>query len=320
MNIKRAVSAAALLMAGTAISPALAQVRIEPQTASFVDPATGHDAEMLFGRSGYFMIAGGVVLGGTATFYLERNGTDQPVAANMVVPAANRDGSVSLTYAGTTYQVGMPPGLACPLSEFVARDGIVAYTVPKYMDSESRQFMLRAGLKHHRIAREFDGTPFERLLHDADFAATTPLAPQMAHDLTASLNDANGLNGFVIDAADQAEKPVGSLINGDVQVRYHVYLMAGRQQVEIGGVPLRYFWELDNTGAAGVFAVDVLAQNWPAGTRLTDLTAPGAQPTQYDIVNFYQVAGLFRQLHLTNPAQFNRFVDEACNKTTQPTD
>jgi len=74
------------------------------------------------------------------------------------------------------------------------------------------------------------------------------------------------------------------------------------------------------TGAAGVFAVDVLAQNWPAGTRLTDLTAPGAQPTQYDIVNFYQVAGLFRQLHLSNPAQFNNFVDQARNKTTRPAD
>jgi hypothetical protein len=317
MNTKLAVSAVALLLA----TSAYAQVRVEPQTSSFVDPASGHDAEMLFGRSGYFMIAGGVVLGGTANFYLERNGADQPVAANMVVPVANRDGSVSLTYAGATYQAGMPPGLACPLGEFVARDGIVAYTVPKYMDAESRQFMLRAGLKHHRIAREFDGTPFERLLHEADFAATTPLSPKMAHDLSASLNDANGLNGFVIDAADQQDKPIGSLINADVQVRYHVYLMAGRQQVEIGGVPLRYFWELDsNTGAAGVFAVDVLAQNWPAGTRLSDLTAPGAQPTQYDIVNFYQVAGLFRQLHLSNPAQFNNFVDQACNRTTQPSD
>jgi len=314
MNTKLAVSAVALLIAGSA----QAQVRVEPDTSSFIDPASGHDAELLFGRSGYFMIAGGVVLGGTAAFYLERNGADQPVPASMIQLTAARGGSVSLTYAGATYQVGMPAGLACPLGEFVARDGIVAYTVPKYMDAQSRQFMLRAGLKHHRIAREFDGTPFEHLLHEADFAATTPLAPKMAHDLTASLNDANGLNGFVIDAADQDDKPIGSLINADVQVRYHVYLMAGRQQVEIGGVPLRYFWELDgNSGTAGVFAVDVLAQNWPAGTRLSDLSAPGAQPTQYDIINFYQVAGLFRQVHMSNPTQFNNFVDQACNKTTQ---
>jgi hypothetical protein len=260
------------------------------------------------------MIAGGVVLGGTASFYLERDGTDQPIDPAAVQQVAIADGSVSLVYGGVSYRVGMPAGLACPLARFVARNGIIAYTMPKFLDPASRQEMIRAGLKHHRIAREFDGTVFEPLLHEADFAQTTPLSPAMARMLTSGLNAANGLSGFVINAADTTEKPFGSLINTDAQVRYHVYLLAATQRVEIAGVPLRYFWELDSSGAAGVFAVDEIAQTWPPGTQLTDWSAPGARPTQYDVVNFYQVSGLFRQIHLTQPQAFDAFVESACNK------
>lgn len=309
MRLHIALAAASCLIAFSSH----AQVRVEPDTASFVDPSTGPLARALFGRSGYFMIAGGVVLGGTASFYLERDNSDQPIDAASVHLHANA-GGVSLAYGGISYQVGMPAGLACPLGRFVARDGIIAYTVPKFLDPGSRQMMIRAGLKHHRIAREFDGTVFEPLLHAADFAQATPLPTAIAHSLTSSLNKANGLGSFVIDAADETEKPLGSLINTDAQVRYRVYLLAATQRVEIAGVPLRYFWELDRGGAAGVFAVDAFAQTWPAGTRLTDWSAPGAKPTQYDVVNFYQVSGLFRQLHLIQPLPFEKFVASSCKE------
>lgn len=311
MLSKIVFAAATCLVAHTAC----AQVRVEPNLADFVDPATGPMAQALFGRSGYFMIAGGVVLGGSATFLFEHGGADQAIDEKTVQPVANPDGTVSLSYAGTTYRVDMPAGLACPLGRFVERDGIIAYTIPKFMDDESRRAMLRAGLRRHRVAREFDGTEFETLLHAADFAATTPLPDEMARTLTASMNTLNGLEGSVIDAALTNEKPIGSLINTDAQVRYRVYLMAAGHRVEIGGVPLRYFWELDSSGAAGVFAVDSLAQNWQPGATLTDWASTHAQPTQYDIVNFYQVAGLFRQLHASNAAQFELFVDDACGRT-----
>lgn len=310
MRLHIILAAATCLIAGSA----RAQVRVEPDTASFVDPSSGPLARALFGRSGYFMIAGGVVLGGTASFFLERDGTDQPIDAASLQPVSNADGSVSLVYGGVSYRVGMPAGLACPLARFVARNGIIAYTLPKFLDPDSRQEMIRAGLKHHRIAREFDGTVFEPLLHAADFAETRRLPPDMAQMLTSGLNAANGLSGFVINAADTTEKPFGSLINTDAQVRYHVYLLASTQAVEIAGVPLRYFWELDSSGAAGVFAVDELAQTWPPGTRLTDWSAPSARPTQYDVVNFYQVSGLFRQIHLTQPQAFEKFEESTCKK------
>jgi hypothetical protein len=304
------LAAASCLLANAA----QAQIRVEPNTATYLNPANGNLARALFGPNGYFMIAGGVVLAGTATIILEQNGTDRPVDPAAVTPVANTDGSVTLRYGGVDYRVGMPPALACPLGRFVARGGIIAYTVPKFIDSDSRHAMMRAGLKHHRIAGEFDGTVFEPLLHAADFAATKPLPPAIAQPLTASLNEANGIDGVVIEAAATDEKPIGSLINTDAQVRYRVYLMASSHQVEISGVPLRYFWELDRSGAAGVFAIEELAQNWPAGTTLTDWSVPSAQPTQYDVVNFYQVSGLFREMHISRPAAFAAFVGSVCVK------
>ena len=219
---------------------AYGQVRFEPRSP-FIDQRTDPAAAMLFGSNGYFRIAGGVVLDGAAVLYLEANGTDRAIPADQVRPLVNPGGSMSLRYEGADYRVGMPAGLACPLGRFVARDGFIAYTVPKYMDPDSMRLMMRAGLRHHRVAREFDGTRFEALLRAADFASTTPLPDTIEQHLTTSLNDADGMRGFVIDAADAEDQPIGSLINTDIQVTYHVYLMQATQQVEIGGVPLRYF-------------------------------------------------------------------------------
>jgi hypothetical protein len=73
---------------------------------------------------------------------------------------------------------------------------------------------------------------------------------------------------------------------------------------------------MEPAATAGVFAVEMYAQNWPAGSHLTDWTVPGAQPTQYDIVNFYQVAGMFRQLHDADAAGFAGFVDAVCGRAT----
>jgi hypothetical protein len=300
------LAAATVLAAGAA----QAQVRVAPDTTSFLDPANPSAARLLFGRHGYFMIAGGVVLGGSADFFIERNGTDTPVPAQSVALAAAPDGSVRLRYGAASYAVGMPAALACPLARFVARDGVVAYTVPKFMDTDSRHALMRLHIKHHTVAEEFDGTGLEPLLRAADFAATVPLSPPLARDLSASLNHANGLDSFVVNAAEEDARPIGSLINSDIQVRYRVYLQPATHTVDIAGVPLRYFWELNQGGSAGVFAVAALAQNWPAGSHLS---APGEAPTQYDAVNFYQVAGLFREMHVTAPAGFEAFVEQACH-------
>jgi hypothetical protein len=306
------MSAGATLAACLMPCTALTQVRTEASPAALVDPVATRQAQALFERSGLFMIAGGVLPVGHAAFFLERGGATVPVDAASLHLVADPGGDVALRGAGATYLVGMPHGLACPLGRFVARDGLIAYTVPKYIDPESRSEMLRAGLLHHHIAREFDGTAFAALLKAADFGATVPLPPGVAERITDGINAPNGIRGLVIAASEDMNGLIGSYINSGMQVTYHVYLMAGSGRVEIGGVPLRYFWKMEPGGAAGVFSVEMYAQNWPAGTALSDVTAPGARPTQYDVVNFYQVAGLFWQMHDTDKDGFARFVDQAC--------
>jgi hypothetical protein len=319
MSIRRRLghlaTAAAALAAGLAIPQvALGQVRNEPQADSFINPGVSPETRALFERSGIFMIAGGVLPAGHAAFLLEQGGSDTPVPAQAVQPSVLPDGSVVLTSGGASYHLGMPAGLACPLGQFVARDGLIAYTVPKYMDPDSRRALMQAGLAQHHIAREFANTQFAPLLRAADFGNTVPLQANIADQITKGINHSNGLNGLIIDASFDLDKLVGSYLNSDMQVTYRVYLEPGTRSVEVGGVPLRYYWTMDNSGVAGVFSVEMYAQDWPAGTRLTDLTVPGAKPTQYDIVNFYQVAAVFRALHETNNAGFMNFVSEACQK------
>jgi len=314
-SIARHLVASLAALAATLTLPptAAAQVRVESDASLLVAPASPELAA-LFRRNGYFLIAGGVVPVGSASFSLEQNGTDQPMAASGVKPVAMSDGSMALRSGGAMYQVGMPPGLACPLGQFVARDGLIAYTVPKYVDQNSPANMVRAGLVRHRVAREFDGTPFIPLLKAADFGDTQPLPPALSERISDAINSAHGIGRFVLDASVDLDKLIGSYLNTGLQVTYHVYLMPGTGRVEIGGVPLRYFWKMENDGSAAVFTVEMYAQDWPAGSHLTNVTAPDAKPTQYDIVNFYQVAALFQQLHDNDAAGFATFVDRACGK------
>ena len=302
---------AALALASAAALPAAAQVRSEPAPASLVNPGATPEAGTLFERSGLFMIAGGVLPQGSATFLLDQGGTPQPVPATDITPVALPDGTAALIAGGRTYHVAMPAGLACPLGEFTARDAAIAYTVPKYIDPDSRVIMMHEGLVRRSVAREFDNTPFIPLLKAADTAAAEPLPPALEQRIVAGINESNEVSNLVLQASDDVNTMVGSYLNSGLQVNYRVYLMPASNSVEIGGVPLRYFWKLDRTGAAGVFSVEIYSQSWVPGTHLSP---PGAQPTQYDVVNFYQVAALFHQLHESNRVAFNTFVDKACGK------
>jgi hypothetical protein len=291
---------------------AVAQVRVAPDESAYVDPDSWKLAQALFGRGGYFMIAGGVVLGGTAQLYLEQGGADRPLDPATVTPVGTVNGEIALSYAGETYRIAMPAGLACPLGKFTERGGLVAYTIPKFLDEESQRNMLRIGLRHHRIAKEFDGTAFETLLRAADFAKTRPLPPALAQKLSDGINQSNGVDGFVLKVAAGGDRVIGSLINTDAQVRYQVYLLPATHRVEVAGVPLRYYWQLEPSGDAAVFAVEEIAQDFPAGANLSNWSAPVAQPTQLDVVNFYQVSGLFRELRTSHTAAFGAAVTASC--------
>ena len=314
-SIARHLIAPVAALAATLAVPsnASAQVRTESDAGALIAPASPELAA-LFRRNGYFLIAGGVVPGGSARFFLEQNGTDQPIAASAVQPVAMADGSMALRSGGATYQVGMPQGLACPLGQFVARDGLIAFTVPKYIDQNSPANMVRAGLVRRRVAREFDGTPFVPLLKAADFGDTQPLPHAVTERISDAINTAHGIGPLVLDASMDLDTLIGSYLNSGLQVTYHVYLMPSNGRVEIGGVPLRYYWKMEIDGSAAVFSVEMYAQDWPAGSHLSNVTGLDAKPTQYDIVNFYQVAALFQQLHEGDAAGFAKFVDRACGK------
>jgi hypothetical protein len=291
---------------------ASAQVRRQAPGQDGISRDTSQIDQALFGPDGYFLLAGGVVLRGSARFLVEQDGRDRPVGDTAVVPVAAPGGGMALHVAGSTYRVGMPPGLACPLGRFVRRDGLIAYTVLRYMNDESPRALQQAGLVRHRLAREFDGTGFETLLRAADFGATEPLPAGEGQAIASAINESNGIGAFVLTAAAEDDRMIGSYINTDVQVTYRVYLMAGAQRAEIAGVPLRYYWAMDRSGTPGVFSVEALAQDWPPGATLTDWRVPGARATQYDVVNFFQVAGVMRQLNVASPEAFGRFVAAAC--------
>jgi len=189
---------------------AAAQVRRDDAVADSITRNPARVEAALFGPDGYFLISGGVVLHGAAKFVLEQDGRDTPVAASMIVPVTTPDGGMALRYGGAQYAVGMPAGLPCPLGNFTRRDGLIAYTVVKFMNDESPRALIRAGVVRRRIAREFDGTSFEPLLHAADFADTAPLPDGTGQSIAASINAANDVGAFVLNAAVTSDSPVGS--------------------------------------------------------------------------------------------------------------
>ncbi len=295
------------LIALAAKTPAAAQVRTQPDPTTFIDPSATPAAAQLFERNGIFRVAGGVVLGGRTNFVVQNGAANQPIADSAIQLQADAQGGAVLRYAGADYPVRMPAGLGCPLARFVARDGLIAYTVPRFLDEDGRRELMRLGIVRHRIAHEFNNTGLEPLLRAADFAQTKPLPSTLAEPLIAALNRINGVNALVVLASD--EDPIGSMLNADVQTRYTAYLDSVHHTMETAGVPLRYFWQYGLGGAAQVFSVEALAQNWQTGASLS---APGAPPAQVDVANFYQSAGLFREMHLADGPGFAAFTEKVC--------
>jgi hypothetical protein len=305
---------AALAMACVTIwGTAQAQVRREPAEYG-ISAGAVEDISRMFASGGLFLVAGGVVLHGSTLFEHEGEGSTRAVPASAVTPRLGPDGALMLVDSGVGYRLPLSPGLACPLGRFVQRGGLLAYTVPRFLTADMIPTLVHAGVVHHRVAREFDGTPYEALLHAADFAATEDLAPALEMRVLSGINASNGVDAVALQAASTDQPLVGSYINADPQVTYRVYLSDPTHTAEIGGVPLRYYWRWDH-GWAAVFGVQAFAQNWKPGTTLTDLTRPGATPTQYDVVNLYQTAALFRTLDHTAPEAFDAFVQAACAGT-----
>lgn len=287
------------------LGSALGQIRKSVTYSSFINPIPSIRTVTTFTPSGIHRIAGGVLLEGSSAFYLETSSTKHKISATDLSLSVDEK-NIYISHAGQRYQLEIHRGLACPLGQFVARGGRIAYTIPPVEGVEVE--LKRAGVVDSVffdgfVAKEFVQTPFEILVAAADFAETTPLPRDLRMRLMESVNTATNAGFGTLQ---------GSYLNSDSQITYQVYLVAATHSVETEGIPLRYDWVHTSNKVARIIDITAISQFWPEEEKLTDFYNPNSMPSQYDVVSLYQNAGIFRQLKNNNTATFTSFVAAAC--------
>jgi hypothetical protein len=297
----------ALLVLGVV---ALAQVRPYSDYSPF-DPSPNNATYRTFSPGGLAGIAGGVLFQGNAKF-LREHGTSELVDTGSLVLSMGTPPAVTITFEATRYNYKLHAGMACPLGKFVNRGGEIVFTIPEDNSADAYARLKAAGVGRLATysnpvfgANEFIGTPFIPLLDKVDFADVVQLPPDLERAIADNINRTSGTG------------PVegrGVYVNSDAQTTYSIYLVddqPGRGHVEISGVPLKYSWVQRRDGSFGVFKVEAFSQQWSGPQSLTAFQG-NSEPTQYDVVSFYQAAGMFRALQRANPTAFATFVDSAC--------
>lgn len=248
-----------------------------------------------------FRVAGGVILDGSAAFYLEGEDSADLISPSQVTLQIENE-LVFLVHDGVSFALEIHHGIACPLGEFVQRGGIIAFTIPPMSEAEDIERLVAEGIVEGGYAREFMGTPFEGLFYGMDFAAPAPLPDGLSDRIVDAVSIAAGL-------IQDSVSSIGSYVNSDQQVEYQVYLMVGSNEVEVAGAPLRYDWDWQTNGQPRINFVT----GWSLEFEQDRVATVGAEPFgQYDYVNAAQVAGIFRELSRTNPSNFSTFVSDAC--------
>jgi hypothetical protein len=293
--------------------PILAIAREAPYNTFINTNTSAQFAANAFGRGGFFFLAGGVVLHGQAQFYLDDGQGKRNVPAADVTFSIPKSQSVYLHYRDDKFRLQAHKRIACQLGRFVARDGLIAYTIPPDTPDNLTEVqstrLKEAGLVEIEtgfIANEFYKTPLARLVRIADFGDTAELPDELKHSLINGINEALGSNRHLDEDVD------GSYLNTDHQVTYQVYLVTKSHRVEVGGVPLRYYWDWATDGSGIVSDVRAMSTDWPDGSKLSDLSDSANRLSQYDVVALYQTAGVLRQLSVSNPEQFKSVLATAC--------
>lgn len=306
----------ALLLLGIST---LAQVRQVPGSdySPFINPESNDATYRTFRAGGLAGIAGGVLFQGQARF-LRENGVQELVDSGALALSAGPAASVTLTLGTTRYAYKLHNGMACPLGKFVERGGEIAFTIPPDESPEAFARLNAAGaVRVPRYANpvfaatEFARTAFIPLLEKADFADVVPLPRELESRIADNINRAAGTGPV------QGE---GVYVNSDAQTTYAVYLVdeqPGRGRVEVSGVPLKYSWVRRRDGSFGVFKVEAFSDRWNGPQSLT-VFQRSSEATQYDVVSFYQAAGVFRAMQQANPVTFSAFVRAACGAGGSP--
>lgn len=281
-----------------------------------------------------------MVLDGGAKFVLEDSGREVRLTPRLLKLDMGPDGDVALVYQGSRFKLDMHKGVACPLATFIGRGGEILYTlvppartsglggtglVPgrdvrnvahlflarpvtdfRALDATEQERLIREISWEEWLAQEFAGGPFMQLLAHTDMTREVePLPVELA--LAYYLEQARSVPENSNDSGDAD----GSYVNTDADVTYKVFLVNASKTVDVTGVPLRFRW-MANGDTPEITAVYTLKDEFPPGSSLTDFQKTKAEPSHYDVVVFYQTAGIFQEMRRQSPTNFATFRAKAC--------
>lgn len=290
-----------------------------------------------FRPGGRFALVRGVLLEGEARFVLEPGQGEVPLEPSAVTLDVGDSGEVALVHEGVRFGFDTHARLACPLARFTERKGEILYTLAprdrigelkgtglvrgrdlgevahlllspvEYLlysaaSGEERAQIIRSLPLAEWYASEFSGTWFPPLLALMDLTRATKEVPK---------NVAEELIGRPL-AEPFRDFTDLSYLNSDAGMVYKVFLSSRSRSVDVSGVPARYQWLSRRDGTPHITAVHIYRDDFSPAARLTDFGKPGAKPTHYDVVVFFQTAGVFRQMHLQDPKAFAAFRAKAC--------
>lgn len=201
--------------------------------------------------------------------------------------------AIGIQWKGNVYKLSAQDDLIYPLMKFIQRGSYIVYTLP-IVDYDEDYFrnnhLVNIGAGY--IAKEFVSDGLAEFLEDVDFIEDTD-TEEMPDSLKARIiKQANtGIGEFV---------RFGTYVNADFHVKYQVFLdnAGGKRVADVGGLPLRYYWNVAEDGSVIVDNVKVF--KFPE--EEFDL--------QYRAVLFFQTAAILRQFKQDNRPEFDRFLKE----------
>lgn len=299
-------------------------VRTTTTISAVANPQSAHKVARII-NSGEHRIGGGVFFDGTTTFVLE-DGDSKFRLNSRELQLEYSSGSVFLLYKGVRYNYDMHAELVCPLSKFTLREANLAYSIPSDRSDLGTELLSNMGLvpvgrTGSWIAREFLENELPFLLFGMDFAEVTPLPDHLELQIR---NEVNKLTDGVIGGLT-AEWD--SYVNTDSMSNITTYLVRSSTEVEIAGVPLRFYWRQLSDQKTQVVRVEAYSQKL-GSTKLTEfssldktlmqdlstvnLLVASTQFNQIDYVSAYQSAALFKTLHALDSSNFLEFSVDAC--------
>lgn len=248
---------------------------------------------------------GGVVPRGGAVFVLGEGPQSEKISPNALeirveIPKQLFNGSVDydsfqIVHKNKAYNLDIDDEVFCRLVPFIARDAFLLFTVPPAAKGEALKALQADGLvrcpqtllgKSVYMAKEFETTNYFDFFFWVDILSSTTKLPN-----DAATKILAGMKKNHIKAEGDPE-----WVNADFHVDYLVMLRTANDKlwVDVGGVPLRYYWRLEPDSTLKVVRVE--AFEMPSnGNRDKD---------QYRAIALFQAAAILRQFKSDNPSGF----------------